>query len=77
MDFPLPYKIAKPAPIKLTKGYGTLEFDFGVAYTDHFPISPAWPLLYVNFLPHLERVRAKYCNLVNLHLSSFLSQDIG
>ena len=71
MDFAFFYKIAESAPVKLTKGHGTLEFDFVVTDTDDFPIAPARSLLNVDLLPHFKRVRAKHCNPMNCHLSSF------
>ena len=77
MDFAFFYKIAESAPVKLTKGHGTLEFDFVVADTYHFPISPARTLLYVNLLPYLKRVGPEYCNPMDCHLFSFFSPDIS
>jgi hypothetical protein len=76
MDFALFYKIAESAPVKLTQGHGTLEFDFMVTDTDHFPIAPPRSLLYVDLLPNLKREGAKHYNPMDCHLSSFLSPDI-
>jgi len=76
MNFAFFYKIAEAAPVKLTKGHGTLEFDFMVTDTNDFPISPARPLLYVNLLPYLKRVGPEHCNPMDCHLFSFYSLDI-
>lgn len=77
MDFAIFYKIAESAPVKLTKGHGTLKFDFVVTDTDHFPIAPARPLLYMDLLPHLKRVGAKYYDPIDCHFFSFLSPDMS
>jgi hypothetical protein len=76
MDFALFYKIAESAPVKLTQGHGTLEFDFVVTDTDHFPIAPARPLLYMDLLPHLKRVGAKDYDPIGCHLCSFRSPNM-
>jgi hypothetical protein len=76
MDFALVYKITESAPVKLTKGHGTFEFDFMVTNTDYFPIAPARPRLYVDLLPYLKRVGPEHCNPINCHLFSFFSPDI-
>jgi hypothetical protein len=75
MDFSLFYEITESAPVKLTKGHGTFEFDFMVTDTDYFPIAPARTLLYVDLLPYLKRIGPEHCNPITCHLFSFPSPD--
>ena len=73
LEFTLFYKVAKSAPIKLTKGHGAFQFYFVVTYTDNFPIAPTRPPRYMDLLPYFKGIGAKDCDSMDCHLFSLLS----
>jgi hypothetical protein len=62
--------VAKSGPLEFTIGYGTAQFDFGIADPDHFPVPMPLPAFYPDLLPDLKWIGFKQGDVISIHDSS-------